>query len=209
MGQQSKQMIARDEAQEKLIAFLEAGKGEPLGVTADKFHRRGGTFDEHPDCPGTFLCEIERHRALPGSTYTKGLPMSAFETYIQRLQFDPIGETLEELPERHVSNSFDFESMASEHLDWDSRPMVFKLESWKKKRRITISACNFELETSSLKGACDKVEKCYRDWNLAFIFENMDLSDEQMQEYQKGLYDAIVSQALDCLKKGWEEPEPI
>jgi len=198
-------MITRDEAQKKLIAFLEAGKGEHLGVTADKFQDRGGTFEEHPDCPGTFLCEIERHRALPGSTYTKGLPMVAFETYIQRLLFDPIAETLEELPEEHVSNAIDFESLACEHLDWDSRPMVYKMESWKKKRRVTISVCNFELETSSLKQACEKIEDFYRNWKIASCLEGMNLSDEQMQ----GLNDAIVSQAISYLKEGWEEPELI
>lgn len=201
-------MITRDEAQKKLIAFLEVGKGEHLGVTADKFHGRGGTFDEHPDCPGTFLCKIERHRALGGGTYTKGLPMSAFETYIQRLVFDPIAETLDELPEEHVGNTIDFESLACEHLDWDSRPMVYKMDSWKEKRRITISLFNFDFETSSLQEACEKIEECYRDWNIASCLEGMDLTDEQMPEYQKRLYDAIVSQAISYLKEGWEEPEP-
>ena len=198
-----------DEAWKKFYHFLGEWEGENWQVTPEKLLKREGYLSPDPDRPDRYIYTVERHRRRGGARYTPGCPMSAFETYILRLLFDPIAEKLDFLSEESRGYKFDFFQMALEQLDRSSCPRVSKKASWKKKRRISMSTYNFELETGSFEDACEKIENFYRDWNLSICFEGLELTAEQKQQHEKSLSDAIVDQALGYLKDGWAVPELI
>lgn len=101
-----------------LIKCLEEGGGEALGLTLKKFIERGRIID--PAVPrGIVRFEVERHRAIGGAHYTPGLPMSAFETYRARYEFDPKTNSLSEIPEEEERVNLDID--AAGHSSFEFR----------------------------------------------------------------------------------------
>jgi len=209
VDQQPTKMMTDDGAWENFYHFLGEWEGENWEVTPEKLLKREGYLSPDPDQPGSYIYTVVRHRRIAGATYTPGCPMSAYETYILRLLFDPVAKKLDFLSEEARGYKFDFYALALEQLDGESRPSVSRMASWKKKRRISISTHCFQLETSSLEEACEKIEKFYRGWNLSFCFEGLELTAEQKHQHEKSLSDTIVDQALGYLKNGWADPELI
>jgi hypothetical protein len=69
------------------LAYLASyGKDEPNGLTQAKYAQRAR--DEYEE-DGCLYFKMERHRSALGSTYTRGLPMAAVATRIDKYQYDP------------------------------------------------------------------------------------------------------------------------
>lgn len=73
--------------------------GWPVGVNEEKLNDRYSISDELYKV-GWEVIEIERHRAIMGTTYHKGMPMNAYQTFWMRYAVQAKSEEVEELPER-------------------------------------------------------------------------------------------------------------
>jgi len=122
--------------------FLTDGGGKFSGISLEKFYDRGGTFESDPQNPGQWIIGIERHRRIGGAEYTKGSPMSAYETFTQILRFDPEKRSLEDIDEIHLSYDISISNLAAEQL-FDSLPRVSRKKGWKLKRRVDNITCGY------------------------------------------------------------------
>ena len=96
--------------------FIEDNGGEFLDLTLRKIRERGRIVRD-PEHPDVLVLDIERHRSLPGASYTKGSPMSAYETYIQRITFDPVTKDFQEIGITVVDRHVDVNGVAREQLE--------------------------------------------------------------------------------------------
>lgn len=105
---------------EKLIDHFERN-GWPSDLDANKVRSRA-TESNNDELPGFSVVKIERHRGILGSQYTKGLPMSAYETYYMcyavhlstlevREQSEEIGNSYIDLSEK-ISEDTDSEQFS-------------------------------------------------------------------------------------------------
>lgn len=107
-------MASRDNVVEILESHFQE-HGWPTDVDRAKLYARYRVVSEDKD-PRRFIVEIERHRAALGDTYTRGLPMNAFETYFLQYLVDPEGMNVETLPERKGDLQINFYGLAESDM---------------------------------------------------------------------------------------------
>lgn len=187
-----------------LLKFLETdGADEALELTPKKVMERGRPFSD-PERPNLLFVDIERHRSLPGSVYVKGLPMAAYETYIQRISFDPATQTLTEISRVPVDRSIDIAAMARCHFDL-SRPQVALKSDTQETRIITTSDNTLRFESSSLETALDAVEKHFSDMDYSTILIGLGESEEETERYAEKLNAEVTRLAVSSVRTQWEE----
>ncbi|BAH75009.1 hypothetical protein [Solidesulfovibrio magneticus] len=91
------------------LAFY--GKDEPNGLTQAKYAQRAYAEYEEDGC---LYFKMERHRSALGATYTRGLPMAAFATRIDKYQYDPKDNSTSVV--ESVEESLDFKSIDYDRL---------------------------------------------------------------------------------------------
>lgn len=194
----------QDRAFDSLLDFLESGGGEFLGLTKDKVLDRGEIVDD-PQRPNLLVIDVERHRAIGGTRYRKGLSMAAFETYNQRVAWNAAAKTLEEIGSYFVDRSFNLFGMASEEMLVGHPVVVLKKGS--KSIRIITTANNtgLQFETDSLDEAIREVRDYYS--SMDFSGSVIELGDTPAEEARlaQELADLVAEQAVEHVKRDWKE----
>lgn len=91
----------------------------PLDISREKFFKRARVADDG-EVSDVVVVEIERHRSMLGTSFTKGLGMAAFEEYFMRYAVDLANGAVTELAERHGHYQFDTDDIVDEHLSMES-----------------------------------------------------------------------------------------
>jgi hypothetical protein len=188
-----------------LLEFLESSGAEALELTPKKVAERGKVV-ANPERPNMLIMDIERHRSLPGSTYVKGQPMAAYETYIQRIAFDPATKTLTELSKTPLDRSIDLAAVA-EYQFGLSRPDVTLKSETEETRIITTRDNTLSCESSSLEEALETVEKHFRDMEYSTVLTGLGTTEEETKRYAKQLSAKVVRLAVSSVREQWEEAE--
>jgi hypothetical protein len=110
-------MHSKRNSLDTLVGYLNATSW-PADVDERKLRDRA-TVTTDPALPGWDIVEVERHRAILGATYTRGQPMSAFETYFMRFAVQLKDGKVEQLPEREDDLDIDVASLVAEHLSYE------------------------------------------------------------------------------------------
>lgn len=188
-----------------LFEHLEASGGEALELTPKKVAERGKVVAD-PERPNMLIMDIERHRSLPGSTYVKGLPMAAYETYIQRIAFDPATKTLTELSKTPLDRSIDLAAMAEYQFDL-SRPDVTLKSETEETRIITTRDNTLNFESSSLEEALETVEKHFGDMEYSTVLTGFGSTDEETGRYAELLNEEVARLAVSSVRERWDKAE--
>lgn len=196
---------AKERAERAFFAFL-SEKGEPLGLSLEKVSNRGYSIEESETEPGKHVFSIERHRSVAGCTYTRGLPMAAYQAYLQTLVFDPKSNQIHEGDEIHLGYEIDAYSMAREQM-FDCNPDVEIVDSSAGLRRVSESCFNWDFEAASLEKARVWVESEVRSMYHEYSFEYLEMSDEERAKYTNQLEDACVELILSRLEEAWRDAE--
>lgn len=194
-------------ARAALLEYLEASGDEVLELTPKKVAERGKVVAD-PERPNMLVMDIERHRSLPGSAYVKGLPMAAYETYIQRIAFDPAAKTLTELSKIPLDRSIDIAAMAEYQFDL-SRPDVALKSETEETRIITTRDNTLSFESSSLEEALEAVERHFRDMEYSTVLTGLGSTDEETGSYAEQLNAEVTRLAVDSVRKQWDEAEEV
>ena len=198
--------MKKEEAETKFFEALASGNAEQFGVTASKASNRGIKFYKDSENSGKWICEIERHRAIGGDTYSKGCAMSNFETYLHLLRFDPSASSIDEAGEKHVSYNIDIPSLASIHLEGDL-PRVSRGSG--KKMMVEMATAHLSFKTSSQRVAMKRVKEEINKWDLLHLFECLEeIPVITKKEYADKLRGEMVKQALSRLKEEWDNITP-
>jgi len=186
--------------------FIEENGGAYLDLTVKKIRDRGRIVND-PEHPNLLVLDIERHRSLPGSHYEKGRPMAAFETYIQRISFDPIEKQFEEISITVVDRSVSIAAIAEEQLDL-ARPKISLKTGSKNVRVVRIDGFpDFRVETSVLSEAVAAVRREFEDMNYTEILMGLGTSDEEDARYCRKVSDAVADLAAQEVKDLWDDAE--
>ncbi len=95
---------------ERLTNWLEQ-HGWPQDVDKMKLLTRASIVRDE-SYPGCDIVRIERHRPILGTHYTKGLPMTAFDTYYMRYAVHDDGLRIDKLEDQVVECTVDVEGLA-------------------------------------------------------------------------------------------------
>lgn len=185
-----------------LVEHLES-VGEYCCLTAEKVCRRGTIVDD-PNYPDVLVVDVERHRAIAGTTYTKGLPMSAFETYLQRITWNPATKEISEVGETPLRRTIDYLALAHEHL-FHAGPQVTLKEGCKRKRIVSISGGGKLIETGSLKKAIEAVREHYS--SLYYEVAVPELGPEEASEFGRRLAAEVCDAGVEKLEDRWRASE--
>lgn len=186
--------------------FIEDNGGEFFDLTAKKIRERGSIVHD-PEHPNLLVLDIERHRSLPGSHYEKGQPMAAYETYIQRISFDPLTKRFEEISTTVTDRNVNVAAMAREHLDMTA-PRVSLRAGSKTVRVIKIETSpDFRLETSVLSEAVEAVKQEFQSLNYADTLIGLGSSEAEVAEYALRLSNAVTNLAVQKVKDLWDGAE--
>ena len=98
-----------------LNKYLETERHHPTGLTVKKIAARGN-LQESESTPERIVFEVERHNAIGGAQYRRGLPMSNFETWIKKYSYEPLTNSLSEIDGRLTDRKFD---PLSEVWEWE------------------------------------------------------------------------------------------
>lgn len=110
-------IINKSEIIKKLTDYFDSN-GWPSDLDHNKLmDRYSVSLDESK--PGFAIVKVERHRAICGTTYIKGVPMSAMETYSMRYAINLSNPEVKELNEISEEISIDIQGTVSEHLETD------------------------------------------------------------------------------------------
>jgi hypothetical protein len=104
-----------DEAIQQMKVYFDQ-YGWPLDVDYNKLNNRASLSSETYE-PGWTVVKIERHRSILSATYTKGLPMSAFQTYWMRYALNPATGEVRELAEEAGPLVIDVSALVDEELE--------------------------------------------------------------------------------------------
>jgi len=193
--------VVRAEAAFK--SYVSAGGGD-FGLSLEKIGNRGYLVKESNSDPRKCIISIERHRAIAGCSYRRGLPMAAFETYLQTFVFDCDTELIQEGEEVHLEYTIDMAALAEEHMfDW--RHHVVIVDPRTGMRRVNESCTSWSFETDSLQDARDRIDDHIRSLYYDYIFENIGMSDDERDEYTRRLEDACAELALRRVEIEWRE----
>ena len=190
-----------------LLEFLEATGDDALELTPKKVAERGKVVAD-PERPNMLVVDIERHRSLPGSAYVKGLPMDAYETYTQRIAFDPATKTLTELSKTPVDRSIDLAAMAEYQFDL-SRPVVTLKSETEETRIIATRDNTLNFESSSLEEALEAVEKHFSGMDYSTVLTGLGSTDEETRRYANQLNAEVARLAVDSIREQWDEAEEV
>lgn len=190
-----------------LLEFLEASGDEALELTPEKVTERGKVVAD-PERPNMLVVDIERHRSLPGSVYVKGQPMAAYETYIQRIAFDPATKTLTELSKKPLDRSIDIAAMAEYQFDL-SRPDVTLKSETAETRIITTRDNTLSFESSSLEEALEAVEKHFSGMDYSTVLTGLGSTDEETRHYAKQLNTEVARLAVGSVREQWDDAEEV
>jgi len=115
--------------------------GWPEHVNPEKLRDRFSF--EKADADQTYVAKIERHRPVLGVTYTKGLGMSAFQTYFMQYEVNLETREVKETPIKYLpvkSHDIDLEALVREALEWERFYLeVSSLDNGKFQIRETVS----------------------------------------------------------------------
>lgn len=106
--------MTRDEAIQQMKVYFDQ-HGWPLHVDYNKLIDRASLSPETYE-PGWTVVKIERHRPTLGATYTKGLPMSAFQTYWMQYALNPVTGEVIELAEEAGPLDIDVSGLVDQEL---------------------------------------------------------------------------------------------
>jgi len=194
------------QAHVQLLGFLESGGGKHLGLTVQKYLERGDLRPSE-DFSGKYMLSVERHRAAAGCSYQKGVPMAAYETYVQELIFDPAVASLTGYCEIHKNHTIDVHALASEQMS-DYIPTV-EMSHGSSLRKIELSVIGWDMTTSSLTEAKAEVEEQIRNMCLEGIFEYLDGVYDEYPCIESEFEDACVEYVIEKLEKAWDDPQML
>jgi len=109
--------INESEIIKKLTVYFDSN-GWPYDLDHNKLMTRYSVSLDESE-PGFAIVKIERHRAICGTTYKKGVPMSAMETYWMRYAIDLSNSEVKELNEISEKITIDIQGFVLEQLDTD------------------------------------------------------------------------------------------
>ena len=177
----------------------------PLDISREKFSKRARVADDG-EVSGVVVVEIERHRSMLGTSYTKGLGMAAFEEYFMRYAVDLANGAVTELAERHGHYQFDTGDIVGEHLSMESFSLgIEPIENGQ--YSVTEGVSHEEQVTASLQETRDFVST-FEDRFVKFFSDTTEreLGDDDGSErnagelllaYTKSLRAALLSKADD------------
>ncbi len=205
-------MNTTDSTVEKLIDYFERD-GWPDGLNAHKLRDRS-KLSADEDLPGWHVVEIERHRGVLGSQYTKGLGMNSFETYYMRYAVCLSTSDVKELPEAHTDVSIDIGAMVSSDVEAETFALsVVGLDEHS--FRILDNVSKEEAVVKTLDEA-ESFCAAFLDGLVDYFEEALDLeySDKELfdgrtkvevvDEYRRAMKDALRDKAI----KAWDAREP-
>lgn len=193
----------------ELTNFFEKN-GWPLSINNNKLLERA-SYTNHPNKPGWFVVEIERHRHILGTGYTPGLPMSAFQTYWMRYAVHPETKEVKKLPERKGEIYIDIWGMVEEELT-NGYSMELVIEPiGSNKYRIFDCVGKKEKVTSTLQetktfalNLSKKFINYFKEFRLSEM-EELGISKEQKEKLFSEYKEALEEKIIDIVENLWEK----
>ena len=193
----------------ELITIFEKN-GWPFGINYNKFLERA-SYTNHPNKPGWFVVEIERHRHILDTGYTPGLPMSAFQTYWMRYAVHPETKKVKELPESKGEIYIGIWGMVEEELT-NGYSMDLVIEPiGSNKYRILDYVGNEEKVISTLQEAKSFVLNLsknfisfFKEFRLSEM-EELGISKEQREKLFSEYKEALEEKIVDIVENLWEK----
>ncbi|MBX7210661.1 MAG: hypothetical protein K1X78_20305 [Verrucomicrobiaceae bacterium] len=96
------------------IENLSKNKNEVHGLTERKLRERGKLL-ENESTLERLVFEVERHNAIAGAQYRKGLPMTGFETRLVKYSYEPQGGAVFEIGHYVIDRTI---NPLSEVIEW-------------------------------------------------------------------------------------------
>ncbi len=93
--------------------------GWPVDVNKEKLLNRSTVHAKSSE-PNIKVVKIERHRAILGDQYSKGLSMNAYQTYWMSYSVNELTHEVIDLGEQAGPCSIDIEGLVEKHLDNES-----------------------------------------------------------------------------------------
>lgn len=188
--------------QDNIVIILESHfqeHGWPLDVNRDKLYTRYRVESDDKD-PSRFVVEIERHRAVLGDTYTRGLPMNAFETYFLRYSVDPETMSVKALPERLGDLQINVYGLAESDI---SESVGLSIEPEDGLYRVSDNVSNQQKLVSNLdefKEFAISLAEPLADYYYESLSDrggiDTDLQWKMFEEYSKALEAELLEQAV-------------
>lgn len=184
--------------------------GWPTGVGPEKLWERArvASFEESA---GIAVVEIERHRAVVGASYIRGVGMNAFEEYFMRYSVDVVSGIAHELAERHGRYGVNVAGLVDEHLSTDSFCLsiscaengCFEIREDVSHESSIVSNLNEAREFVQTLG--DLFSDCFSEILLGSFGEN--ISSSTKQEMRRNYDKALTSALLEQVDRLWESRE--
>ncbi len=181
--------------------------GWPQYVDSRKYWDRASLSNDKYKS-GWKIVEIERHRAICGDQYRKGLGMEAFQTYWMRYAVNIKNEEVEELPEREGDVKIDNLSNLIDEQLYNGELVSFEIQTNERGKYLIIeSVSNIEEEVSNLIEAKSAGREAVSGWVEYF---EMGLESVGMQDKKQKLlvnqYKKHLNKEIDGLiTKLWEK----
>lgn len=178
--------------------------GWPLDVNRDKLYTRYRVESDDKD-PSRFIVEIERHRAVLGDTYTRGLPMNAFETYFLRYSVDPETMSVKALPERLGDVEIDINGLAESEI---FQSVCLEIESVESLYRVRDGVSNMEMLVSSLaetKEFAISLAEPLADYFYERLLDHGTIEEELQERLFKEYQNALEAELLAQAVRLWDE----
>lgn len=181
----------------------------PPDMDCEKLYERSSLSEEQYK-PGWGIVEIERHRAVLGASYSKGQPMTAFQTYWMRYAVHPETGEIEELPDKN--GEICINDMSIYVYEVLSELVAISIEPIKNgKYLISEGVKNYEKEISSFKDAMvfalELTVELRGDFQGLIEDEGLFMPDYQLKQLIDEYQACVRSQIFQTVKDLWEERE--
>jgi len=179
-----------------LIRHFDA-MGWPLHMNRNKLLSRY-SMTSNEELPGWDIVEIERHRPILGTSYTRGLGMDAFETYYVRYAVHVQTLEVKEFPERRGNVDIDISGIVSNELNFEN--FSLSVEPIDQNRYTIIeNVSNYQQVISRITEAqsfCELLLESRVDYFNDTL--NRELADLQLDEKQ---IEQLISDYSETMKK--------
>ncbi|WP_284446903.1 hypothetical protein [Fluviibacter phosphoraccumulans] len=192
---------------EDIVKILESHfqeHGWPLDVGREKLYDRYRVVSDEADTTRRIV-EIERHRPILGDTYTRGLPMNAFETYFLRYSVDPETMSVKALPERLGDVEIDINGLAESEI---FQSVCLEIESVESLYRVRDGVSNMEMLVSSLaetKEFAISLAEPLADYFYERLLDHGTIEEELQERLFKEYQNALEAELLEQAVRLWGE----
>ena len=203
-------IINYSEIIKKLTDHLDS-KGWPPGLNFKKLMDRCRiSLDESE--PGFAFVKVERHHAICNTSYIKGVPMPAMETYSMRFAINLSNSEVRELKDISEEITIDIEGIVWEHLETGT--FTLHIEPFDKKSyRIFDNVSGEQKIIATFDDAKVFVLGLVDGFVVLFeiLLDHHSIEDSQknklITDYRKSLEEALIEKVEELWseKESWEE----